>query len=106
MFAGMLSAMNTFASQIDDDGLSSFEIGEKKFISIKQDKLNFVANFSNKVNAKKAQKELRFVADQFLKKYLVDLISWVGETSIFDNFEDEIKDSLDEVVDNFQKAFW
>ena len=106
LFGGFMSALNTFASQIDKDGLSSFDVGNRKFILLKHEKLFFIANFDSKVNPKKAQKELQDIADKFLQAYTVAIIAWDGNVKTFEDFSTKIQDSLEDVIGNFQKAFW
>ena len=106
LFGGFMSALETFASQLDDHGLSSFEIGQKKFILKKHDNIYFVANFDKKVNPKKAASELEHVADEFIAAYEVELLSFRGNVEIFKDFERKIQDSLEDVVGKFQQAFW
>jgi hypothetical protein len=106
LFGGFMSALNAFSSQIDEGGLHNFEIGDKRFIMSKRDDLMFVASFDKKVKAKRASSELERIMKKFLMKYTVELVAWDGNTSTFEDFKDEIKDSLDDVIDNFEKAFW
>lgn len=106
LFGGFMSALETFASQLDNHGLSSFEIGQKKFILKKHENLYFVANFDKKVNTKKAASELEHVSDEFLAVFEVELISFRGNVEVFKNFERNIQDSLEDVVGKFQQAFW
>ncbi len=106
LFGGFMSALNMFASQLDADGLSSFDIGNKKFILLKKNDIFFVANFDTKASSSKAKKALAEVADEFLKTYQVELLGWMGDTNVFAKFENKIKDSLQDVVGKFQQAFW
>ena len=106
LFGGFMSALETFASQLDEHGLSSFEIGQKKFILKKHNNMYFVSNFDKKVNLKKAAAELEHVADEFLAVYEVELLSFRGNVEIFKEFEKKIQDSLEDVVGKFQQAFW
>ncbi len=106
LFGGFMSALETFASQMDDKGLSSFEIGQKKFILKKTQKLFFVANFDKKVNPKKASAELESVASKFFATYQVELLSFRGNIEAFKGFEKQIQDSLEDVVNKFSQAFW
>jgi hypothetical protein len=106
LFGGFMSALETFASQLDEHGLSSFEIGQKKFILKKHDNIYFVANFDKKVNTKKAASELEHVSDEFLAAYEVELLSFRGNVEVFKDFDKKIQDSLEDVVGKFQQAFW
>lgn len=106
LFGGFMSALNSFASQLDSQGLSSFDLGAKKFILLKKDTLFFVSNFDKKLQPKKAQKELESVASEFLHVYTVELVAWDGNVTTFENFGDHVRDSFEDVVDNFEKAFW
>lgn len=106
LFGGFMSALNTFASQIDQNGLSSFDIGNKKFILLKKDNLFFISNFDSNVNPKRASKELEDIAQKFLSAYPVDILTWDGDVKKFEGFDKKIQDSLEDVIGNFQKAFW
>ncbi|MEX2683627.1 MAG: hypothetical protein Q6373_018775 [Candidatus Sigynarchaeota archaeon] len=106
LFGGFMSAMETFASQLDEHGLSSFEIGSKKFILKKEQGIYFVANFDKKVNLKKAQAELETVAKKFMATYQVELMAFRGNIEVFKGFENHIEDSLEDVVQKFQASFW
>jgi hypothetical protein len=106
LFGGFMSALETFASQLDEHGLSSFEIGSKKFILKKEHGNYFVANFDKKVNPKKAQAELEGVANKFISAYQVELMTFRGDVEPFKGFEKQIQDSLEEVVSKFQASFW
>nr|MDO8083775.1 hypothetical protein [Candidatus Sigynarchaeum springense] len=106
LFGGFMSAMETFASQLDEHGLSSFEIGSKKFILKKEQGYYYVANFDKKVNPKKAQAELEDVAKKFIGTYQVELMSFRGDVEVFKGFEKQIQDSLEDVVQKFQASFW
>jgi hypothetical protein len=106
LFGGFMSAMETFASQLDEHGLSSFEIGSKKFILKKEHGNYFVANFDKKINPKKAQAELEEIARKFMGAYQVELMTFRGNVEAFKGFERQIQDSLEEVVSKFQASFW
>ncbi len=106
LFGGFMSALETFASQLDDHGLSSFEIGSKKFILKKEQGNFYVANFDKKVNPKKAQAELEEIARKFINAYQVELMSFRGNIEAFKGFEKQIQESLEEVVTKFQASFW
>ncbi|MBN2152894.1 MAG: hypothetical protein JW839_15690 [Candidatus Lokiarchaeota archaeon] len=106
LFGGFMSALETFASQLDDHGLSSFEIGSKKFILKKGQGCYFVANFDKKVNPKKAQAELEEVAKKFIGAFQVELMAFRGDVETFKGFEKQIEDSLEDVVQKFQDSFW
>ncbi len=106
LFGGFLSALETFASQLDEHGLSSFEIGSKKFILKKELGNYFVANFDKKVNPKKAQAELEEIAKKFMSTYQVELMAFRGDVEAFKGFEKQIQDSLEDVVQKFQASFW
>ena len=52
-------------------------------------------------------KELNSVADKFFSIYEPEFLKhWNGDTSVFANFEIEIKDSLKETISKLVKAFW
>ena len=54
LFAGVLSALNSFSEQISEGGLSSFQVSEIRFSMIKRKGLIFVANSNPRAKKKKA----------------------------------------------------
>ncbi len=106
-FGAVISALNKFAENITEGGLTHFELKDKRFSFLKVDNLIFVANSDpKKINEKKALAELEGISDIFFKEYGEVLKDWNNDISIFEDFEKKIKDSLEEVIKKFQQAFW
>jgi len=101
MFGAMMSALNMFAEQLTEGGLSNFELNNKRFTIIRKDELLFIANSSNKVNHKKVDKQLGKVSKKFIKLYSDKLQSFKGEIGAFSEFKDVIKDELADKTDKF-----
>ncbi len=94
-----MSALNTFAEQLTDGGMSNFELKNSRFTIIKQSVLIFVATSSKMKKLKKVNKELKKVSDKFIELYLEKVLNFNGRLGAFSNFKDEIKDSLEEKLD-------
>ncbi len=101
MFGAMMSALNMFAEQLTEGGLSNFELNNKRFTIIRKGELLFIANSSNKINHKKVDKQLGKVSKKFLKLYSDKLKSFKGEIGAFREFKDIIKDELADKTDKF-----
>jgi hypothetical protein len=102
-----MSALHSYARVLVDGGLSSFELEHRRFTLIKREGFIFIANSSRKVKEKYVLKELNFVADKFFSIYEAEFLRhWNGDTSVFANFEIEIKDSLRATITKLVKAFW
>jgi len=107
LFGGLLSAINSFAEELSKGGLSNFELANKKFSLLKKQNYLFIANSSKKHNLKKVNQELEEIMSRFFEIYQDNLLNnWNGDTSIFTNFEDEIEESLENVIQKLEKAFW
>ena len=107
LFGALLTALNSFAEQIAQTGLSNFELGEKRFTILKRSHFVFIANSDKKIKPKKVVQELQAVMDIFFTVYSKETIdNWSGEVTIFSNFEREIEDSLDDPIKKMEKAFW
>ncbi|MHA1991988.1 MAG: hypothetical protein ACW98A_13540 [Candidatus Hodarchaeales archaeon] len=107
LFGALMSALNTFAEQISTGGLSSFELEDKKYIMMKQNGISFIVNSSTKTKEKKIKEQMRSIATKFSNKYPKEFFNnWDSDISIFEDFENQIKDSLQETIDKFEKAFW
>ena len=53
LFGALMSALNTFAENLTEDGISNFELSNIRFSIIKKHNFLFVANSSNKIKVKK-----------------------------------------------------
>ncbi|MFX1356014.1 MAG: hypothetical protein ACFFA8_01905 [Promethearchaeota archaeon] len=107
LFGGLMAALNSFAEELVKTGLSNFELLNKRYTIIKSNNLLFIANSSKNVKEKRVSEELNFVVDKFFKLYPPEtLYNWDNDISIFSDFENEIKNSLEETIKKFQDAFW
>lgn len=95
-FGAMMSALNTFAEQLADGGLSNFELNNKRFTIIKKYDLIFIANSSKRFNQKKINRELEKISKKFLKLYSEKLENYKGQIGAFTQFEEIIVDSLED----------
>ena len=106
LFSMLLSALNSFAEEISTGGLSNFEVSNKRFSIVKRNSFIFVVSSSPKTKEKKAIDELEIIINKFFHKYTVALKNWNNNIAIFDGFESEIDDSLEDTIKKFQNAFW
>lgn len=96
LFGAMMSALNMFAEQLAEGGLSNFELQNSRFTIIKKSGLIFVANSSRQYKQKKVNKELNKVSDKFINLYSEKLKNFKGQIGAFSNFKKEIEDALEE----------
>ena len=97
LFGALMSALNTFAQKLTEEGMSNFELGKIRFSIVKRNKFLFVASSSNKIKAKKIFNELRNVSDKFFELYPEEALKkWDSDVGLFDTFEDSIKNSLED----------
>jgi hypothetical protein len=110
LFGALMTALNTFASELASGGLTSFELSEMRFTLLKTNynsqRYLFVCNSSKKVNTKKVMDEILLIKDKFFEIYGKKLEKWDGDVNLFSDFETQIEDSLEETIKKFQKAFW
>jgi hypothetical protein len=107
LIGSLLSALNLLAEELEKGGLSNFEVKDKKFTIIKQNGISFIVNSSKKTKEKKVQEELKNIVNKFFSLYPIEMFNnWDNDISVFSNFEKHIKDSLQDTIDKFEKAFW
>ena len=107
LFGALMSALNMFAEQISTGGLSSFELKDKKYIFMKQNGISFIVNSSTKTQEKKVKEQMRNIISKFSNLYPKEFFNtWDNDIIIFKNFKEHIKDTLQETIDTFEKAFW
>lgn len=87
LFAGFLSAVNTIAMHLDDDGIGSMELGSSRLSIIKDGGVMFVGLHDRKVKEKRVAAEMQALARSFLSTYPVEAItSWNGSAAVFAGF--------------------
>lgn len=102
LFGALMSALNLFAEQLSNGGISNFELSKLRFTIIKKNRFIFVANSSNKSKEKKVLNELSRISDKFFELYSEEVLEkWDNDINIFANFKIEIKDSLEETTKKF-----
>lgn len=106
LFGALMSAINSFAKEISNKGLTNIELTDKTFFLLKRQNLIFITNTPSDVKEKRIQEELRWVADKFIETYSDDLKNWDKDTSMFSGFKDIIENSLEEPIDKLKKSFW
>jgi hypothetical protein len=107
LFGGFMSAINAFAKELDDSGISGFELGKKRYIIRKENKLLFIANYKKEVKQKGAEQELDEIVKEFYHLYTKEfLTSWNGDVSKFDTFSQEFDKKQKQVVDKLKDSLW
>ncbi|MFX1477912.1 MAG: hypothetical protein ACFFCI_07250 [Promethearchaeota archaeon] len=107
LIGALISALNLLAEELERGGLSNFELKDKKYIILKKNGISFISNSPKKAKEKKVQEEMKNIVDKFFKLYPKETFdNWDNDVSIFSDFENHIKDSLQDTIDKFEKAFW
>jgi len=107
LFGALMSALNLLAEELEKEGLSNFELKDKKYILTKHHGILFIVNSSKKTKEKKVNEELKSIVGKFFTLYPKEMLNnWNNDVSIFADFENHIKDSLQDTIDKFEKAFW
>ncbi|MFX1326852.1 MAG: hypothetical protein ACFE91_01745 [Promethearchaeota archaeon] len=107
LIGALMSALNLIAEELEKGGLSNFQLKEKKYFIMKQHGISFIVNSSKKTKEKKVNEELKRIVDKFFNLYPKEMLNtWDNDISVFSDFEKHIKDSLQDTIDKFEKAFW
>lgn len=106
LFGALISAIMSFAKEISNKNLTHIELTDRTFIFQKRKGLIFITNAPKKVKEKRIKKELQRISDKFFELYSFQINEWNNDISIFDDFEDHIKDSLEKTINKFEKGFW
>ncbi|TXT54740.1 MAG: hypothetical protein BAJALOKI2v1_730012 [Promethearchaeota archaeon] len=98
----LMSALDSFANQIDEGGLQNFELSDTRFSLLKKHGLIFIASSSQKVKEKNLLEELNSLTESFFDKYGKDImIKWDGDLGLFENFDQIVERSVDDNVLDF-----
>ncbi|MFX1410411.1 MAG: hypothetical protein ACFFA6_08660, partial [Promethearchaeota archaeon] len=93
--------------ELSKGGLSNFELANKRFSLLKKKNYLFIANASRKHNSKKIKQELEIIMQKFFELYPEHILNnWNGDTTLFNNFDKEIEESLEEIIKKLEDAFW
>ncbi len=89
LFAMLMSALNSFAEELAEGGLSNFEIKDKRFSIVKKNNFLFIATSSPKIKDKKVMTELDIVSNKFFERYPEDVIcNWNNDIEFFADFDE------------------
>lgn len=96
LFGGLMSALNSFANELESGGLTNFGSSSMKFTLLKNHDFLFVCTAEKKVKEKRLHEVIIKVAEKFFNLYPAEWCKneWDGDISIFDNFVNEIKFAL------------
>jgi len=106
LFGALMSAIDSFAKEISNQGLTNIELTDKTFFLFKKQNLLFITNAPRKVKEKRIQQELKWISDKFLETYTNELKCWDKDTMVFSDFKNVIENSLEEPIDKLKKSFW
>ena len=95
LFGMGMSSLNTFASSFSEQGLSNVELEDSRFTFLKKNEFIFIGSSPLKVKLKKVYSELELISKSFFKSCPEDFLdNWNGDTSVFSDFGNEIKDKI------------
>jgi hypothetical protein len=107
LFGGFMSALNSFASQIAEGGINSFEMGSNRFYILKKNQLTFVANSDIKANAKNVFNQLETIAKRFNRRYpILELMTWDGDLDYFQDFSQDLEGYSQDPILKLKNSLW
>jgi hypothetical protein len=94
LFGAMMSALNIYAENLSEGGISYFDIKENRCIIIRRKGLLFVTKTSKNFKINQVQKELKSTAKKFFNMFSEESFEdWEGgKTSTFLSFKKELDD--------------
>lgn len=106
LFGALMSAIDSFAKEISNQGLTNIQLTDKTFFLLKKQDLLFITNVPGKVREKRIQKELQWISEKFIETYKEELNCWDKDIMVFSDFGNVIENSLEEPIDKLKKSFW
>ncbi|MFX0058524.1 MAG: hypothetical protein ACFE85_08910 [Candidatus Hodarchaeota archaeon] len=108
LFGALMSALNTFAEQLSNGGISNFEMSDMRFVLVRRRDFLFVGSALNKTKEKKVIDELKVISDKFFLVYSPNvLVNWDSDINKFSNFGEYIEKSLEKPpAEKLKDAFW
>jgi hypothetical protein len=91
LIAGLFSAINIMASQMDESGISAMELGQNKIAIHKSNGLLFIMLHDKTLKEKKVAARLDFLENTFFDLYPPAFLSeWKGNLAHFARFDQAI----------------
>jgi hypothetical protein len=108
LLAGFMSALQTFAKQMDSAGVDAFTLGSSKFIFLKVKELYFVAKVPTAAKDKDVRKELIELGEIFLKNIPADFTTgtWSGNLKEFRGLDENFSRFLCDTTEKMRAALW
>lgn len=107
LFGGFMSAINSIAATFSKEGLNNFELGDLRFYLMRQDGLLFVANTNKNVKPQKVEKDIKENITKFVKKYPREVLhNWNGDLTFFNDFKNEIEETLEDPLTKLKSTLW
>ncbi len=108
LFAGFMTALNSFSKQMTQDNINAFSLGKSKYIIVSSNHLLFVARIDLKEKDKEVQKHLMEMRDIFFKRFNKDMFSgqWNGNVSVFNALSDDYARFLLDSEEKMKSSIW
>ncbi|OLS15139.1 MAG: hypothetical protein RBG13Loki_1235 [Promethearchaeota archaeon CR_4] len=108
LFAGFMTALNTFSNQLARDNLNAFSLGKSKYFIVNANKLLFVARTDIKEKEKSMQKTLEEMQEIFFKRFKSDKFAgkWDGDVSIFTILDADYARFLLDPEEKMKSSIW
>ncbi len=107
LFAGVWTAINSVAQQLNGDSISSLHLGTQTLTLKKSDSFNliFMVNAPRDVKDKQVSKALARLMESFIDKYSSALTNWNGNVEQFRSFYQEVDKVIhDSYPEKFQRT--
>jgi hypothetical protein len=105
LFGSFMSALNSFAKNLNEEGISEFELGKKKYLIKSLKGVLFIGNANKKTKQENFKKELYEVINRFMEKYADKILKqWVGNVEIFNEFHQDLDEITQDPLENFWKC--
>ena len=105
VFGGIITALDVYASNLIEGGLTNFEMSTSKITLLKVKDFIFVVSSPKKSKDIRVENELKIISERFFNKYSKSLENSVLDPRIFSNFDKEIGDLLHEHIEKFWEGF-
>ena len=108
LFGGFFSALNSFIQQLGEKKLKTIIMGDSKLTIFQGYKgILFISRSKKGIKNKLIISNLKFVEDMFKKEFQDIIDTWNGDTNIFSNFGDMIKEIFEDTPEQRTKdALW
>jgi hypothetical protein len=108
LFAGFMTALNSFSKEISSETIKSFKLGKTKYVISTSDQLLFIAKTDVKAKEENVYKTLKEMEAIFFEKFPPEMMKneWDGNLDMFSALDAQYDRYLSDSEEKMRSSIW